>query len=176
MNKSFANINDLPELVNISSNVEEELNIKLAKLVNNYKELIVINLDNLDNIINRFNNKSFIIYNLGMLIELLLKMLLLKYRLRNLEEVYNLKHVISEMFRIIIDNCQDRNVSTICEEIKNIIARIKKDNNHNVNFNEYTEYRYNHVKKEYDLLCNNSITNNDLKKIKEVIRCIESII
>lgn len=175
MNNSFINIDKLPDIVDLPIKAEEELELKRIRLIKNYNELININMDNLNDIIDKYNNKSFVIYNLGMLIELLLKMILLKYNLCSLEKICESKHIISEMFKRVIDNCNDKNVCTICEEIKDIITHIKSDNGNNINFNEYMNYRYNHMINDYELLCTNSISSNDLKYIKEVLRCIKSI-
>lgn len=160
---------------NIINEIEEEEQSKLSKIINNYEKLVNANINNLKRMLDNENNKSVIVYNLGLLIELFLKMILLKFGLSDISEIGEYNHQISDMYKFIFDNIKESKVKRVCENIKERSSIIRQSNGYKVNYNDYTNFRYNHKKDEFDLIFDEEININDIKHIREVIECIESI-
>lgn len=153
--------------------IEKEKQLKLHAIIKNYKKLVKANVRNLERMIDYEKNKSIIVYNLGLLIELFLKFILLRFGFSNFDELGNYKHNISTMFRIILDNSSDSKLIKICEQIKERASLIKQSDGNKVNYNNYTDFRYNHKKDKLELIFIDDITENDIKYLKEVIECIK---
>lgn len=60
---------------NIINEIEEEEKSKIYIIIDNYEKLVKANINNLKRTLDNENNKSLIVYNLGLLIELFLKMI-----------------------------------------------------------------------------------------------------
>lgn len=164
-------------ILNLITTKEQEEQNKYYKLIDNYERLVKSNVDNLKRMLNTETNKSVIIYNFGLVIELFLKMILLKLNILNIEEIGESSHNISNMFKEIIEKCNNSQIKEMCQHIKERAALIKQNNNSSkkINYNDYIDFRYNHPKGKLDLIFTDDIDKNDIKHIKEVLGCIELI-
>lgn len=145
------------------------------RLIENYENLVKSNIKNLRYLLTNEKNKSVVIYNLGLLLELFLKMILLKMRIPEGKEIWKYNHKIEEMFRVIIDKSVDSKLKTICQRIQDRASTINQSNGNKVDYNCYPDFRYNHKKNNYDLIFTDKINEEDIKHIKEVIECIELV-
>ena len=161
--------------IDFIESIEEVEQIKYHRLIENYENLVKSNIKNLYNLLNNEKNKSIIIYNLGMLLELFLKMILLKMRIPEGKDIWKYNHKIAEMFKVIIEKTNDSQLKTICQKIKERTSTIKQSNGNKVDYNCYPDFRYNHKKENFDLIFNDKINEEDIKHIKEVIECIELV-
>lgn len=160
---------------NIINEIEEEEKSKIYIIIDNYEKLVKANINNLKRMLDNENNKSLIVYNLGLLIELFLKMILLKYGLADISEMGKYNHRISDMYKFISDNIEESELKRVCKNIKERSSIIRQSNGDKVNYNDYANFRYNHKKDEFSLIFDEEINKNDIKHIREVIECIESI-
>ena len=161
--------------IDFIESIEEVEQIKYHRLIENYENLVKSNIKNLYNLLNNEKNKPIIIYNLGLLLELFLKMILLKMRIPEGKEIWKYNHKIAEMFKVIIEKTNDSQLKTICQKIKERASSIKQSNGNKVDYNCYPDFRYNHKKENFDLIFTNKINEEDIKHIKEVIECIELV-
>ena len=176
MNNNEANlILNLPstDIEKIINTIEEDEKAKLNILIENYENLVKANINNLNRLLDIEKNKSIILYNFGLIIELFLKMILLKLDFSNINEILKYNHNISEMFKVILNNSENLMLKRVCGNIKHILTLIKKANGDNINYNEYSDFRYNHKKYEINLIFEDDINETDIKHIKEVLECIE---
>lgn len=158
-----------------SEKVEELSNRNKNSLINNYVVLININLNILEKLVEKERYKSVIIYQFGTVIEIFFKFVLLDSSSLELEKISNLKHNIPEILNSIKDNCIDYNLINTCDYINDLSKRIKKDDNKDINYIEYPNFRYNHNKDSFDLLFTKEITSKEINYIEEVIKCIKSV-
>ena len=169
-------INLLSDIIDdtITRAIEEE-NQQYFALIDNYERLIKENINILEKIIDIEISKSLLLYNYGTIIELFLKMILLKLNLIDIQKIADMDHNISEMFKLIIEKCNDQSLITSLRYIKSRMALLKYSNNNTINMNDYPHFRYNHQKGNYNLIFTENISNNDIKHIKEAIECIKSL-
>lgn len=173
MKNSFKNVIDLPEIIDTNTPIEEAEQLKYDKLLKNYKELVIININNVERVINTEKNKAFIIYSFGLSLELFLKMILLKYITSDIKRVSSYSHNILEMLNVIIKSNQIH-IKRYCEEINDYLSKIKIANR-NIDYKKYTDYRYNHKSDSMDLMCEEEINDKDKNSIKEVLNCIRQV-
>lgn len=169
LNLSFTDIGT------IINTIEEDEKAKLYRLIENYENIVKANISNLKRMLDREKNKSIIIYNFGLLIELFLKMILLKLGLADVSELVKYDHHISDMYKTILNSTEGIELKRVCKNIKERSSLIKKSNGDKVNYNEYPDFRYNHGKEETSLIFDDEISKSDIKHVKEVIECIESL-
>ncbi len=170
------NINLLSSIIDdtITYVIEEE-NQRYIELVENYERLIKGNINILEKIIENEDSKSLLLYNYGTIIELFLKMILLKLNLIDIKKIGDMDHNISEMFKIIIEKCDDQSLIAKLRYIKSRMMLLKNSDNHTINMNDYPDFRYNHQKGNYNLIFTEKISTYDIKHIKEAIECIKSL-
>lgn len=169
--------------INISSSLissvintaENDGQNKRQELIENYEELVILNIKNLKRIIENETNKSFIMYNVGLLLELFYKMVLIEDSAMAIEKIGELNHNLSEIYKNIEEKCNNNLIKSICEKIKRRASLIKMSNGNGINYNNYHDFRYNHEIGDYNLLFIDKINDKDIKYIKEVLECIESI-
>lgn len=155
--------------------IEGENKKQHLDLIKNYEKLVEINIRNIKRIMNNETNKAFIIYNYGMLIELFLKMVLLERSTLTIQEIGDTRHKIPNLFEKIKYKCVDKTIKGKCEKIRDRSSLVKMSNGNKIDYNNYMDFRYNHKVGEYDLIFINEISDNDIKYIKEVLECIESV-
>lgn len=163
---------DIEKIIN---KIEEDEKTKFYKLIENYENIVKANISNLKRMLDSEKNKSIIIYNFGLLIELFLKMILLKLGLADMSEIVKYNHRISDMYKTIFNIAEESELKKVCKNIKDRSSLIRNSNGDRVNYNEYTDFRYNHKKEDITLIFEEKISKNDIKYIKEVIECIESL-
>lgn len=140
---------DFIESIEKNEKIEQ---IKFYRLIENYENLVKSNIKNLSNLLNNETNKSVVIYNLGLLLELFLKMILLKMRIQEGKEIWKYNHKIDEMFKVIIDKSVDSQLKTICQRIQDRASTINESNGNKVDYNRYPDFRCNHKKNNFDLI------------------------
>ena len=102
-------------------------------------------------------------------------MILLKFGSADISEIGEYNHQISDMYKFIFDNIKESELKRVCKNIKERSSIIRQSNGDKVNYNDYANFRYNHKKDEFSLIFEEEINKNDIKHIREVIECIESI-
>lgn len=175
MNKNIDKNLFFDEINDISNVIENDEQQKFCELIINYDKLISDNISILNIMLDDIKNKAIIVYNFGLVIELFLKMILLKYGLANILDISKYNHNISDMYNDIFKSNINPKIKKICSNIKDRATLIKQSNGNTVNYNDYANFRYNHKKRESDLIFNEDIKNDDIKHIKEAIECIEKI-
>lgn len=161
------------DIINDAAGQEQD---KQYKIIENYERLVKSNIDNLNRILDNETCKALIIYNFGLVLELFLKMTILKLGKSSLEEIGSLEHQISIMFQKVIDGSDDLSFKNVCKYIKDRMTLIKYPNGNRVDFDTYADFRYNHLKGQQELIFTEDITTSDIKHIKEALKCIESVI
>lgn len=159
----------------IKNKSEEEKQEELYKLIENYETLVELNLKILRELLKNENNKSIIVYYTGLVIELVFKMIILKSGISIGERIGDYEHHISKMYDDILKKSMESDIKNICMNIKDRAALINYSDGKTVQYDEYTNFRYNHRKEKLNLIFTEKINEREKKHVEEVIECIELI-
>lgn len=160
---------------NVIDSIGTQDDEKYYKLIENYEVLVNANINNVKILLTNEKNKSVIMYNFGLLLELFLKMILLKSCNQDVRRIGDTNHVISNMFKIIFEKCNNSIIIEKCKYIKDRIALIEISKGKKIDYNDYADFRYNHAKGSKNLIFTDSINEKDKKHIREALECIESV-
>lgn len=163
--------NDVVE--NILNRIEDDEKTKIYKLINNYVMIVQSNLRNILHMLDCEKNMAIIVYNFSLLLELFLKMTILKLGFDDVPGIGKYEHNISNMFNTIFDNIVEPDIRNIYVFIKERASLIKQLTGDNVNYNSYADFRYNHKRGELELIFADVIGKNDIKYIMEAVECIK---
>ena len=140
-----------------------------------YKKNFMQNKNLIKFMISGKNSKAFIIYQLGWLIEIVLKYILIKNTSLEIKDISNFKHdIFSMMEKIKVSNCGN----AICSNINKLRERLRlfrDESGNKLNFSKYTAYRYNHEKDKECLIFFQDIVKEELDNIEEVLNCLTII-
>ena len=145
---STTRINKIPSSNNLEiiDSARKNANKKLESLVLNYKKIVEINIKILQDLIDNYKLKPVILYHFGFVLELSIKMILLKYNISNIEETTALGHKITELFKKIENNSNDNKIKTIFEDIQSQKNLIHNDKGKIIDYDNYADYKYNNKK------------------------------
>lgn len=154
-------------------------NSPLSEKLNNHSEidldLLKENLINNLHILELMNTKfkNMILYQLIFCFELFLKYELAKYSFCvSLNGLKKYKHNIDYM----IEELSIKTGKKCYREIAREIKKIKLDNDKKIDLSQYIDFKYNFDETNYIFVNNKIITKKEERIIKEVIKCITSLI
>ena len=180
-NEATSNVKD-NELFNGNSVVDtlskEEYELKEREriaLIKHYERNYYENYNMLEYMLKNNINKAFIIYQLGWLIELVLKYELRKFTNLKINEISNYKHDIFSLMKKVQDNNCSIIVRTNINKLKVQLSLFKDDFGNKINFFKFTDYRYNHEKDKESLITTSILTKEESEKIEEVLSCLNII-
>lgn len=162
---------------NVVTSYVNDDNENFDLLIHNYELQVNSYVKLLEQLLTYETNKSVIVYNFGLLLELFLKMILLKLNISTVYETCAFRHKIINMFNKLLEekNCLDLKLKNDIEYIRTRISLIESSKGKSFDYNNYPDLRYNHKLDSLDLIVIDKINKNDIKHIKEVLQCIESI-
>lgn len=161
---------------NVVTSYIKDDNISYDLLVHNYELHVNSYVKLLKQLLTYETNKSVIVYNFGLLLELFLKMILLKLNISTVDETCAFRHRIIDMFNKLLEEKNlDLKLKKNIEYIRARISLIESSKGKRIDYNNYPDLRYNHKLDSLDLIITDMINEHDIKYIMEVLQCIELI-
>lgn len=155
-------ISELPEI-----NFIDKKNDK--KELDSIKESYMIICQDLNNILQillkSVVNKPLMIYYLLLYVELKLKYYLIINSKLNLELIENYNHDLPRL----IETSNQANVTISFSKLRYLLAKFKTLDGNSLNLCQYSNYKYNHIKRSRKLIFNYTVTEVERENIKEVI-------